>query len=220
MATILDILIQILNIDCSVVQCSGYASEIEAMFYLFFFPTIFIILFIYILTSFIFRGGGRVRGMKLLIAIGVYAFIVFEHMFTSVVAISRLWWLLTIILVGLFAFLRFLFTGGREGEGRGGLPFGRQGFLRRTLEGVKEEHVEKTVKDILDIEKSEDKIRRNAFKKLRKLMESVDYDVTKFNEREQKSYEELCDLSGINPVTMFGGKSSSDIKKMFEKSGG
>jgi hypothetical protein len=121
MATILDILIQTLNIDCSVAQCSGYASEIEAMFYLFFFPTIFIILFIYILTSFIFRGGGKVRGLKLLIAIGVYAFIVFEHMFTSVVAISRLWWLLTIILVGLFAFIRFLFTGGREGEARGGL---------------------------------------------------------------------------------------------------
>ncbi|UCD06847.1 MAG: hypothetical protein JSW41_03335 [Candidatus Aenigmatarchaeota archaeon] len=122
MATILDILIQILNIDCSVAQCSGYASEIEAMFYLFLFPTIFIILFIYILTSFIFRGGGKVRGLKMLIAIGVYAFIVFEHMFTSVVAISRLWWLLTIILVGLFAFLRFLFTGGREEGTRGGLP--------------------------------------------------------------------------------------------------
>lgn len=116
MADILDILIEILRIDCSVVQCY-YANPIEGLFYLFFFPTVFIILFIYILTSFIFRGGGKVMGLKLLIALGAYAFIIFQYLYTFFAAISQLWWLLTILLVGLFAFVRYLFTGGREGGG-------------------------------------------------------------------------------------------------------
>ena len=143
MAGILDILIEILKIDCSVAQCY-YPNEIEAMFYLFFFPTVFIILFIYILTNFIFRGGGAVRGIRMLIAIGAYAFIVFEGLFTSVVAISHLWWLLTIILVGLFAFIRHLFTGGREGGG-GHMPgVGREGA--GIIERLKGEALEKFLK--------------------------------------------------------------------------
>ena len=120
MADILDILIEILRIDCSVVQCY-YANPIEGLFYLFFFPTVFIILFIYILTGFIFRGGGKVRGLKLLIAMGAYAFIIFQYLYTFFAAVSQLWWLLTILLVGLFAFVRYLFTGGHE-RGRGGMP--------------------------------------------------------------------------------------------------
>lgn len=119
MASILDVLIDILKIDCGIATCY-YPNEIEAMFYLFLFPTIFIILFIYILTNFIFRGGGmESKGIRLLISVGAYAFIVIDNLYTLFVSLSRVWWLLTIILVGLFAFLRFMLTGS---EKKGGLP--------------------------------------------------------------------------------------------------
>lgn len=144
MADILDILIEILRIDCSVVQCY-YANPIEGLFYMFFFPTVFIILFIYILTSFIFRGGGKVRGLKLLIALGAYAFIIFESLYTFFAAISHLWWLLTILLVGLFAFVRYLFTGGHEG-GRGGMPGVGGGSLRGVIKEMTDAAIKKKFK--------------------------------------------------------------------------
>lgn len=144
MADILDILIEILRIDCSVVQCY-YANPIEGLFYLFFFPTVFIILFIYILTSFIFRGGGKVRGLKLLIALGAYAFIIFQYLYTFFAAVSQLWWLLTILLVGLFAFVRYLFTGGKEGGG-GGMPGVGGGSLRGVIKEMTDAAIKKKFK--------------------------------------------------------------------------
>lgn len=164
MASILDILIQILKIDCSVAQCY-YPNEIEAMFYLFFFPTVFIILFIYILTNFIFRGGGTVKGIRMLIAIGIYAFIVFEGLYTSVVAISHLWWLLTIILVGLFAFIRHLFTGGGEGGG-GHMPGIGGGALGGWVKG--------RMKDVVTEDRDDLQKEINArFKSMRKIIEEI-----------------------------------------------
>ena len=135
MADILDVLIQILNIDCGVAQCY-YANPMEGLFYLFFFPTIFIILFIYILTNFIFRGSGKIQGLRILIAVGAYAFIIFERLFTMVVGLSRLWWILTIILVGLYAFIRFLFKGGEEGGSKGAMPDIGKGGLGGTAREI------------------------------------------------------------------------------------
>jgi len=182
MASILDIIIQILKIDCGVAQCY-YPNEIEAMFYLFFFPTIFIILFIYILTNFIFRGGGKIKGLRMLIAIGAYAFIVFEGLFTLVVSVSHLWWLLTIILIGLIAFIRFLFTGGREkgeggrlpgiGEGRGLNIFNRirgqarEAFLKKTGLETRPEEITR---------KSEEEVKRILNKAKKEGPENLDYE--------------------------------------------
>lgn len=178
MASILDILIQVLNIDCGVVQCY-YASEIEAMFYIFFFPTIFIILFIYILTSFIFRGGGKVMGLKLMIAIGAYAFIVFEHLFTMFVSISRMWWLLTILLVGLFAFIRFLFKGGEEGGAKGGLSGvggkrkGPIGFLH-AIAGRGYSNVEEEIFKKLGLETRGEKFERQLEDKKNEILKKLE----------------------------------------------
>ncbi|MCK4497308.1 MAG: hypothetical protein KAU24_03875 [Candidatus Aenigmarchaeota archaeon] len=191
MASILDILIEILNIDCGIAQCY-YANEIEAMFYLFLFPTIFIILFIYILTSFIFRGGGKVKGLKMLIAIGVYAFIVFEGWFTFVVSVSHLWWLLTIILVGLFAFVRFLFTGGREEGARGGLS-GVMGQARQSLGRMFiERHIEEPIIDALKLHTHE----RQEYKKILKKYRKYNGDLSKLEPGERAIMQLSMALAG------------------------
>lgn len=155
MASLLDFIIELLKIDCGVVQCH-YPNEIEAMFYLLFFPTIFIILFIYILTNFIFRGGEmKSKGLRLLISVGAYAFIIFQGLYSLFVSLSQLWWLMAILLVGLFAFIKFMFTGGGDGGDRpghlpgvGGGAFGgwAKGRMRDVISGDREK-LKKTIND-------------------------------------------------------------------------
>ncbi len=147
---LLDIIIDTLRINCSVVQCTGYASEIEALFYLFFFPTVFIILLVYILTNFIFRGDGNApRGLRLLISVTLYAFIVMEGLYTMFVSLSRFWWLFAVILMGLWAFMRHLIGGGGSGGGAGGkMPgfgggSGPLGYFGKKVRGKLEESEKK-----------------------------------------------------------------------------
>jgi hypothetical protein len=119
--TLLDVIIDVLKINCSVVQCTGYASEIEALFYLFFFPTVFIILFIWVITGVITQQiGGKTGGLRILISVALYAFIVFQEYYTLFVSLSQLWWLLLATIVGLYIFIRKIIHGNGGGGGAGG----------------------------------------------------------------------------------------------------
>jgi hypothetical protein len=191
MASILDILIEILKIDCGIAQCY-YANEIEAMFYLLFFPTIFIILFIYILTNFIFRGGGMVRGIRLLIAVGAYAFIVFEGWFTLVVSVSHLWWILTIILVGLFAFVRYLFTGGRKEERRGGLA----GVMEETRRNIGQMFIKKKIEEPLIEALGLNSDERQEYEKILNKYRKYGGDLSKLEPGEQAIMELAMAMAG------------------------
>jgi hypothetical protein len=140
---LLDIIIDTLRINCSVVQCTGYASDIEALFYLFFFPTVFIILLVYILTNFIFRGEGNTpRGLRLLISVTLYAFIIMEGLYTMFTSLSRFWWLFAVILIGLWAFIRHLIGGGvgkMPSLGGGALGSFAKGKLSNIITGEERE---------------------------------------------------------------------------------
>jgi hypothetical protein len=139
---LLDIIINALKINCSAVQCTGYPSEIEAIFFLVVFPTVFLILVIYILTNFIFRGDGNTpRGLRLLIALTLYAFVIMQSLYTMFIPISRFWWLVIILLVGLWAFVRHLIhgqgfggTSGKTGSSYKGIGGGRGWLNPRYLE--------------------------------------------------------------------------------------
>jgi len=120
---IINVLVEFLRIDCSIAQCTGYPSEIEALFYVFFMPTVFVILFIYLITSFAFRGEEtKMKGLRLLISIIIFGLIIFQEWFTYLVVFSKFWFILVIILIGLWVLLRFFFTG-KIGKG-GGAPAG------------------------------------------------------------------------------------------------
>lgn len=135
-----DIVIDILNINCSMVQCSGYANEIEALFYLLFFPTVFIILFIFIVTNAITKkvlDGSSAKALAILIAIALFAFIIFEGFYSLFASLSQLWWLLLATLVGLWIFVRkFLDDDGSAYSGIKGRGFSGAGVFNSKAKAI------------------------------------------------------------------------------------
>ncbi|MFQ5648142.1 MAG: hypothetical protein ACE5FW_02800 [Candidatus Aenigmatarchaeota archaeon] len=130
MVDIMQLLIQVLNIDCSIVTCS-YPTIWETLFYLIFFPTVFILLFVYAVSQSL--AGKLGVPFRLLIAIAIYIFIVLQGFFTFFVSLSPLWlWL--IILIGFLWFIIRHITGGGEG-GKMAAP----GALGTFLEKAKSE---------------------------------------------------------------------------------
>ena len=155
----LDIVIDVLKINCGVAQCSGYASEIEALFYLLFFPTVFIILFVYVVVGSVMdKVGGKEGGLRILISVALYAFIIFEEYYTLFVSLSKLWWVLLATLVGLWVFIRQFIhgKGGSEGGaysgfgGRSLVDFGSR-KLRGKLEGTEKKKVTQINQEISNL---------------------------------------------------------------------
>jgi hypothetical protein len=173
---LLDIIINTLKINCSVVQCTGYASDIEALFYLFFFPTVFIILFIYIVIGVVIdKAGGKEGGLRLLVSVALYAFIVFQGYYNLFVSLSRLWWILLATLVGLWIFIRTMIhgrKGGATGSPMSGIKergtwenFKKATGLDINLDLVKQAASVKQVKDAIGLLEKEIKVqedKRNA----------------------------------------------------------
>jgi hypothetical protein len=131
MVDILQAIIAFLNINCSVVTCY-YANPLEGLFYLFFFPTVFLILLVYIISNAALQGEGLPQGLRLLIGIAVYIFIILQGWFTFAVTLSRLWFILLPIL-GIIWFVMRHF----RGERRGGFPAISRGPLEYFKERAK-----------------------------------------------------------------------------------
>lgn len=155
---LLDIVIEVLKINCSAVQCTGYASEIEGLFFLLFFPTVFIILFTYVVSGIILeKTGGKEGALKLLIGVTMVAFIIFQGWFSFFISLSKLWWLLIVGLVGLFIFIKQMVHGGGGGGGFGTAKSGRGvgGYIskqvRNKIEGNEKDlkiGIEKTLQNL------------------------------------------------------------------------
>lgn len=170
---------ELLRINCNTVECFNYPSEIEALFYILFFPTILVILFVFILSNAIIGKAtddpkGH-KGLRFLFAIAIYIFIILQGYFTMVVSLSKGWWMFTILLFGLWVFIgRFIGKGKDGGKGggltRGALPgmtgVGQKVYQRITqqeeaiLESVKNEvrlmpELKKTNPALVDLKKRE-----------------------------------------------------------------
>jgi hypothetical protein len=113
MATdVLQFLVDIFKINQNLV--SEYASQgpLYQLFYLFIFPAIFILIFIWILTN---RIMGEHKGLRILLSVGVYAFIILQGYYSWFVMLSKFWFF---GLIGL-GFLYFISYRGGGGRGRG-----------------------------------------------------------------------------------------------------
>lgn len=119
MADLIQMLIEVLRIDCSVVNCY-YTNQIDAIFNLFFFPTVFILLVIYLLLNYILD---EVKGgLRLLISIALYAVIILNGFMTFFIPLSQFWWITLLIVFGAWVFFtRLLFKEKNKGGGSGGL---------------------------------------------------------------------------------------------------
>lgn len=126
MFDILELLIEFLGINCQVVECY-YPNVFESLFYLVFFPSILLIVFIYYLAGTILHGGGLPRGLKILISIAVYIFIILQKWYTIFVSLSKVWFIFVII-IGFLIYVGHI-LGRRTGGGTLRMPTGGGGFL-------------------------------------------------------------------------------------------
>jgi hypothetical protein len=116
---IFQMLVDIFRISPSMVSQYASATPLEQWFYLFFFPTLFIIILIYILVS---HWMSEHRGLSILLAIAVYAFIIFQGFYSWFVFLSPYWLILLLVLGGIWLFFR-----PRGGGGASGMTSGKKG---------------------------------------------------------------------------------------------
>lgn len=119
---IMTVLADLLRISPELVRDYASVTPLEQIFYLFFFPTLFIIVFIYILVSHWMK---EHRGLRILIAVAVYAFIIFQGLYDWFVILSK-FWLFGLILIGV---VWFIFRP-KEGGGAKGLTSGKGKFSK------------------------------------------------------------------------------------------
>jgi len=150
MADLMQMLIEFMRIDCGVVECY-YTNQIDAIFNLFFFPTVFILLVIYLLLNYILD---EVRGgLRLLIAVALYAVVVLNGLMTLFIPLSKFWWIVLILVVGAWIFFTRLLFRDRGGGGHGALAGAAAGGVAGYMSGkVARKLTERGKDDIKDIE--------------------------------------------------------------------
>jgi hypothetical protein len=84
---------------------SSVLPPIGPLFYFLLFPIVFTILFIYILSSTILQGGNLTKGMKLLIGISVFIFIIISGWYPVMLVLSEFWFIMIIVLFGAWYFI-------------------------------------------------------------------------------------------------------------------
>jgi hypothetical protein len=85
---------------------SQVLPPIGPLFYFLLFPIVFTILFIYILSSTILHGGNLTKGMRLLIGISVFIFIIISGWYPIMLVLSEFWFIMVIVLFGAWYFFR------------------------------------------------------------------------------------------------------------------
>jgi len=123
-------------------MCSQFISEqagfglMGQLFYFLLFPTIFLIIFIYILSSSVLKGdAGRMKMINFLIAAGVWIFIIINGYYALVLPVAKLWFFALPLLGVLYFFLRHW----RGGGGGGGMSkAGVGGVVARSGNWLKE----------------------------------------------------------------------------------
>jgi hypothetical protein len=99
---------------------SQVLPPIGPLFYFLLFPIVFTILFIYILSSTILHGGNLTKGMRLLVGISVFIFIIISGWYPVMLVLSEFWFIMIIVLFGAWYFIGKHRGGGVGSPGKGG----------------------------------------------------------------------------------------------------
>ena len=107
MADITEILMSILCQQNTLTQCQQFVQEYatvwEQTIYFFFFPTVFVILFIHVLSKKLASNIGE--KFRILIGVAIFVFIVMQGWYYYLLLLSKFWYISVIVLGGLWAFL-------------------------------------------------------------------------------------------------------------------
>jgi len=98
---IFEMLVNILKINQNLVNEYSSQGPLYQLFYLFFFPMVFIIIFIYLLSNAVMK---EHKGLRLLISVGILAFIILQGYYSWFVTISKFWFF-GLIFLGFFYFI-------------------------------------------------------------------------------------------------------------------
>ena len=122
----LDVLEFLMGVLCqqnTIGQCQQFVSEysdpVMQTIYFFFFPTVFVILFIHVLSSKVAENIGA--KFRIMIAVAIFVFIVVQGWYYFLLTLSRVWFISIIVLGGLWAFLNM----GLKKDDRGSMGAGK-----------------------------------------------------------------------------------------------
>jgi len=118
-----DMLVQILQISPTLVNEYQAQGPIYQLFYLFFFPMVFIVLLIYVIM----RRFSDNRGLSVLVGIAVLAFIILNKWYTFFAYLSR-FWIFILVVIG-FILMWFYHKEKGPAETGKGRAVGRMGGL-------------------------------------------------------------------------------------------
>ena len=123
MADLVDILIDILCQQGTQSKCqqfiASYPDITQQLVWLVFFPTVFMLIFVYILASGVTRqlGEGGHKKFQTLLAIALCIFVVFQGWYHYTLTLSRFWFIAVIVVSGFFVLIHKMGGVNQEGSG-------------------------------------------------------------------------------------------------------
>lgn len=118
--TLIDVLCQ-MNTQSQCQQfINTYPDVTQQLVWLVFFPSVFIIIFIYLLSEGVVKqvGSEAKKKLQVLVGVAIYMFIIFQGWYHLALSLSRVWFIVIIILSGFFVLIHRM--GGAGGSGGGG----------------------------------------------------------------------------------------------------
>jgi len=121
MVEIIDMLIDLLCQQGTAAECSQFISQYpeiaQQLVWLVFFPTVFLILFIFFISEGVVKSAKKYRT---LLAIAIYLFIIFQGWYHYILTVSRFWFIGIIIIGGIFVITHKMGAAGSSGGGSSG----------------------------------------------------------------------------------------------------
>lgn len=168
MADILETLMSIMCQQNTLSQCQNfiqqYPTVLEQTIYFFFFPTVFSILFVYVISDAV--ANNISKKFKVLIGVALFVFIVMQGWYHYMLILSRFWFFAIIILGGFYAIMNM---GIRKSVGGGGSPVSQKAlgslgkFIKKRaavgIRGDEESLHKKVMRERSQVEKLEERIK-------------------------------------------------------------
>lgn len=149
MADILQTILQFLNVNCQYINCY-YPNPFEGLFYLVLLPAAVLLAFLYIIFNNVLKL--QHVGIKLLLTIVIFIFIIIEGWFTLFISIGPIW-VFAVLILAVFIAIFGRWRRGRGPTGGGGAMPGivRYGFQKAKKGGRKigiEQEIDSAIKTL------------------------------------------------------------------------
>ncbi len=198
---ILQLLVEILQISPQLVNEYSSQGPIYQLFYLFFFPMVFIVILVWMVME----RFSRHRGLSILIGIAVLAFIILQGWYSFFAYLSRFWILIVVIIAAFMAFFSF------RGKKEGGVTKGR------TIGGIGGQIAGRLYRKAIGLEKElEDEVGR-AVEQIKSSNTDVSFsEAVARAEGALAKYREAIDIAGTKPGSKYK-KFEKDIQEAIKK---